>query len=272
MRTMKPSALFSRIVRSALGAFFGALIASSPMGAKADEKPTIILVHGAMADSSSWFGVVGKLQAKGYRVVAAANPLRSLKGDAQYVSELLKSIKTPVVLVGHSYGGSVITNAANGNPNVKALVYVAAFAPDEGESAFDLVGKFPGSVLGAALAPPVPVANGANDLYVDPSKFKEPFAADVPDAQVKLMAATIRPVTDAALKEASGSPAWKSIPSWFVFGSGDRSIPPAAQAFMASRAGSKQTAVISGASHLVMISHPDEVTKVIEESAAFTTQ
>jgi pimeloyl-ACP methyl ester carboxylesterase len=196
--------------------------------------------------------------------------IAGLSSDAQYVSELVRSIKTPVVLVGHSYGGSVITNAANGNSNVKALVYVAAFAPDEGESAFDLVGKFPGSVLGAALAPPVPLAGGANDLYVDPTKFKEPFAADVSDTQVKLMAATIRPVTDAALKEASGNPAWKSIPSWFVFGSGDKSIPQAAHAFMASRARSKKTTIISGASHVVMVSHPAEVAKVIEESAVST--
>jgi pimeloyl-ACP methyl ester carboxylesterase len=234
----------------------------------ATAKPTIVLVHGAMADSSSWNGVISKLLTSGYSVVAAANPLRSLKGDADYAAGLVKTIKGPVVLVGHSYGGAVITNAATGNDNVKALVYVAAFAPDKGESAFDLVGKFPGSLLGAALAAPVTLSGGDHDLYLDQVKFREPFAADLPEFQVRLMAATLRPVTDAALQEPSDSPAWKTIPSWFIYGSADKSIPAETHAFMAKRAGAKNVVIVKGASHVVMISQPAAVAQIIEEAAA----
>jgi pimeloyl-ACP methyl ester carboxylesterase len=177
-------------------------------------------------------------------------------------------IKGPIVLVGHSYGGAVITNAAMGNDNVKALVYVAAFAPDKGESAFDLVGKFPGSLLGAALAAPVTLSEGGHDLYVDQVKFREPFAADLPEFQVRLVAATLRPVTDAALKEPSDSPAWKTISSWFIYGSADKSIPAETHAFMAKRAGAKSAVVVKGASHVVMISQPAAVAQIIEEAAA----
>lgn len=231
-------------------------------------KPTIVLVHGAFADASSWNGVIPLLQAQGYPVVAAANPLRSLQGDAAEVSALVKSIPGPVVLVGHSYGGSVITNAAEGNPNVKALVYVAGFAPETGETALQLSGQFPGSTLAQALAPPVALAGGGNDVYIDQAKFREQFAADVPEAQAKLMAAGQRPVTQAALGEASANAAWKTIPSWFVYGSADKNIPAAAQAFMADRAKSKETVVVDGASHVVMISHPDQVAGVIQNAAA----
>ena len=262
----------SGIFKPAAMALLGAVLVLSPtIGSAADDgskETTIVLVHGAMADSSSWSAVVPKLQAKGFPVIAAANPLRSLKSDAEYVSGLLKSIKGPIVLVGHSYGGYVITNAVAGNTNVKALVYVAAFAPDAGESAFDLVGKFPGSILGGALAPPVALGGGGNDLYVDQAKFKEPFAADVSDTQAKIMAATIRPVTDIALKEPSGSPAWKTVPSWFVYGTADKSIPAAAHVFMAERAGAKKVIAVEGASHVVMISHADVVAEVIEEAAS----
>lgn len=248
-----------------------ALFVSSPNNGSAAEsassETTIVLVHGAMADSSSWSGVVPRLQAKGFHVVAAANPLRSLKSDSEYVSSLLKTIKGPIVLVGHSYGGSVISNAATNIPAVRALVYVAAFAPDQGESAFDIVGKFPGSILSGALAAPVALGGAVNDLYVDQTKFKESFAADVTDAQARVMAATIRPVTDVALKEPSASPAWKSLPSWFVYGTSDQSVPPAAHAFMAKRAGAKKEFVVKGASHVVMISQPDIVAGLIEEAA-----
>lgn len=230
-------------------------------------KPTVVLVHGAMADSTSWDGVIPKLQAHGYTVVAAVNPLRSLKGDADYVSSVLKAIQGPVVLVGHSYGGAVITNAAIGLSNVRALVYVAAVAPDNGESTFDLVGKFPGSELGAALRPPVELIGGAHDLSVQPEKFRGPFAADVPLARVNLMAITQRPVTDVALKEPAGTPAWRSLPSWFIYGDADRSIPPAAHAFMARRAKARAVVVVKGASHVVMISHPGAVARIIEEAA-----
>lgn len=230
-------------------------------------KPTIVLVHGALADSSSWDGVISKLQADGYTVIAAANPLRSLKSDSDYVSGIVKNVKGPVVLVGHSYGGSIITNAATGADNVKALVYVAAYAPEVGESAFDLTGKFPGSILPDALATPIALADGAHDLYIQQNKFRSVFAADVPEKQAELMAATQRPVTDVALKGASEAPAWKTIPSWFVYGSDDKVIPPAAHAFMAQRAGAKETIVVKGAPHVVMVSHPSVVAKLIEKAA-----
>jgi pimeloyl-ACP methyl ester carboxylesterase len=231
------------------------------------DKPTIVLVHGAMADSTSWDGVIPKLQAHGYTVVAAVNPLRSLKSDADSVSSVLNAIQGPVVLVGHSYGGAVITNAAIGHNSVRALVYVAAVAPDTGESTFDLVGKYPGSELGAALRPPVELTDGAHDLSVQPEKFREPFAADLPLARITLMAVTQRPVTDVALKDPSGAPAWKILPSWFIYGDADKSIPPAAHAFMASRAKARQVVVVKGASHVVMISHPGAVARIIEEAA-----
>ncbi|WP_431191898.1 alpha/beta fold hydrolase [Pseudomonas halotolerans] len=230
-------------------------------------KPTVVLVHGAFADSSSWNGVVKILEKDGYPVIAASNSLRSLKGDAQSVADVLASIKTPVVLVGHSYGGPVISEAAYGNANVKALVYVAAIAPEAGESTAELSGRFPGGTLGPTLAPPVALADGGKDLYIQQDKFHDQFAADVSNADAKLMAATQRPVTVAALNEASTEPAWKTIPSWFVYGDADKNIPAQAQAFMAERAHSKQTVVVKGASHAVMVSNPKVVASLIEKAA-----
>jgi pimeloyl-ACP methyl ester carboxylesterase len=229
---------------------------------------TIVLVHGALADASSWDGVISKLEADGFAVIAVADPLRNLMSDSDYVSGIVKNVKGPVVLVGHSYGGSIITNAATGADNVKALVYIAAYAPESGESAFDLTGKFPGSILPGALATPIALADGAHDLYVQQDKLRAVFAADVPLRQAKLMAATQRPVTDVALKGASGAPAWKRIPSWFVYGDADKVIPPAAHAFMAQRAGAKDIVVVKGASHVVMVSHPGVVANLIEMAAA----
>jgi len=170
-------------------------------------RTTIVLVHGAFADSSSWNGVVAILQKDGYRTVAVANPLRSLSGDARLVSDVIASIQRPVVLVGHSYGGQVISNAAKGHDNVKSLVYVAAFAPDAGEAAADLAGKFPGGTLSEALAPPVKLAGGGFDLYIDQAKFRDQFAHDVPVEATALMATGQRPITEAALTEKSGEPA-----------------------------------------------------------------
>jgi len=230
-------------------------------------KPTIILVHGAFADSSSWYGVIPILERDGYPVIATANPLRSVKGDADTVRALLASINTPIVLVGHSYGGMVISNAANGQPNVKALVYVAAFAPDVGENADSLNSKFPGSVLGPALSPPVPLPCGGHDLYVQQEKFHDAFAPDVPADAAKLAAAAQRPITDIALNEPATEPAWKTIPSWFVYGNRDTAIPPRSHAFMAERARPRATSVVDGASHVVMISHPEAVAKVIVDAA-----
>lgn len=230
-------------------------------------KPTVVLVHGAFADASSWNGVARILQKDGYPVVAVANPLRGVASDGAYVSDLLTSLSTPVVLVGHSYGGSVISEAARDHANVKALVYVAAFAPEAGETAAGLSGKFPGSTLGPTLAPPVKLAGGGADLYIQQDKFPAQFAADVPKPEAVLMAATQRPITEAALNEVSGAPAWKAIPSWFVYGDQDRNIPPQSLAFMAERAKSKGTEVVKGASHVVMVSHPESVAKLIERAA-----
>jgi pimeloyl-ACP methyl ester carboxylesterase len=230
-------------------------------------KPTIVLVHGAFADSSSWNGVITDLQKDGYKIVAVANPLRSVKNDAAAVSDVVESISGPVVLVGHSYGGQVITSAAKGHDNVKSLVYVAAFAPDAGEAAADLAGKFPGGTLGQALAPPVKLAAGGIDLYIDQTKFRDQFAHDVPAAAAALMAAGQRPITEAALTEKSGEPAWKTLPSYFVYGDGDKNIPVQALRFMADRARSKTTIVVKGGSHVVMISHPKVVADLIEEAA-----
>jgi pimeloyl-ACP methyl ester carboxylesterase len=230
-------------------------------------KPTVVLVHGAFADASSWNGVVKILEKDGYTVVSAANPLRSVKGDGAAVSALLGSIQTPVVLVGHSYGGNVISEAANDHANVKALVYVSAFAPEAGETVAGLAGKFPGSTLGPTLAVPVPLSDGGKDLYIQQGKFHDQFAADVPAAQAALMAANQRPVTEAALNEQAGTPAWKHIPSWYIYGDKDKNIPPQAMAFMAKRADARDVKVVKGASHVVMVSHPEPVARLIEEAA-----
>jgi len=247
--------------------FAGVLFAAGPVTSAPAATPTIVLVHGAFADSSSWNRVVAILEHDGYSVVAAANPLRSVKSDGDYVRSILATIKAPVVLVGHSYGGMVISNAAVGQSNVKALVYVAAFAPEAGESAGGLNGKFPGSLVGPALAPPVPLSGGGHDLYVQQDKFHDAFAPDVPEDAAKVAAATQRPVTDIAFGEPATTPAWKTISSWFVYGDHDTAIPPQLHAFMAQRAHARATVVVNGASHIVMISHPEEVAKVIEEAA-----
>jgi pimeloyl-ACP methyl ester carboxylesterase len=168
---------------------------------KASGKPTIVLLHGAFADSSGWNEIISTLLTLGYPVVAASNPLRSLTYDANYVASTLASIKGPIVLVGHSYGGMVISGAAAENRRVKALVYICADAPDLGESAFDVAGRFPGSQVGPNLAPPVPLADGANDLYIQQDKFHALFCPDVPEPEARRMAASQRAATDVALYE-----------------------------------------------------------------------
>lgn len=246
----------------------GLAAANAQAQTQATAKPTVVLVHGAFADSSSWNGVVADLTRDGYRVVAAANPLRGVASDAAAVRTVINSIPGPVVLVGHSYGGTVISAAADGAPNVKSLVYVAAFAPEVGESIFDLTGKFPGGTLPPTLDKPVDLPGGAHDLYIQQDKFPAQFAADVPLAQARLMAVAQRPLTDAAGSEKSVATAWKTLPSWWVYGEADRNIPPAAMKWMAQRAQAKKVVAIPGASHVVMISHPDEVAKLIEAAAA----
>jgi pimeloyl-ACP methyl ester carboxylesterase len=225
-------------------------------------QPTIVLVHGAFAESASWNELIRRLQDQGYTAIAAANPLRSVAGDAESVASIFEAVEGPIVLVGHSYGGSVISNAARDNEDVKALVYVAGFAPEEGENAFELSGRFPGSTLGETLWP-VPLSDGSTDLYIRQEEYHQQFAQDVPAEQTALMAATQRPVRDVALNEASGPPAWKSIPSWFVFGELDKNIPAALHRFMAERAGAREIVEIEGASHAVGVSHPEEAADMI---------
>lgn len=231
------------------------------------EKPTVVLVHGAFAGSSSWDDVIVQLEKDGYQVIAAANGLRSVKADAAPISALVASIKGPVVLVGHSYGGPVITAAADGNHNVKAMVFVSAFAPDTGETALGLTGKFPGSTLGDTLMT-VPLPDGGKDFYVASAKFHHQFAADVPAPKAALMAAAQRPVTEAALGEATTVATWKAVPNYAIYGTADQNIPPAAMKFMAERAGSRKTVVVPGASHSIMVSHPTEVSALIELAAS----
>ena len=228
------------------------------------QKPTIVLVHGAFAESASWNGVISRLQARGVTAVAAANPLRGLAGDAAYVRDVIASINGPVILVGHSYGGLVITEAAAQNPAVVGLVYVCAFVPETGDSAFALSASEPGSTLGETLAA-YPLAAGGNEFVIRREAFHHQFAADVPADTAALMAATQRPVTEAALREGlhTETPAWKDIPSWHVFGDSDLNIPVAVHRAGAARAQSRQTWEVSGASHATGVSRPEVVVEAI---------
>jgi len=237
--------------------------------AHAASKPTVVLVHGAWADSGAWDGVVEQLQDRGYPVRVAATPLRSLTGDAAAVGGLLGSIPGPVVLVGHSYGGAVITNAAVGHANVKQLVYVDAFAPDAGETVVALAGAKPGSALAADPATvfdTVPLDGGDADLYVKQSLFPKAFANDLPAKRGRVLAAAQRPVAASALATPSGAPAWKTIPSWYLVGTIDKVIPPAEQRFMAARA--KSHVAELRASHLPMVSQPKAVAAAIMRAAS----
>lgn len=232
-------------------------------------KPTIVLVHGAWADASSWSGVIARLQDDGYTVVAAANPLRSLSGDAAYVRALLETLTGPIVLVGHSYGGAVITNAATGNPNINALVYVNAFAPDAGETPTELAG--PDSALSVPdpttifdFVPATLPPTAATDLYLKRSTVFTSFAPGLSTDDKALVAATQRPATIGALNEPSGTPAWRTIPSWYLLGTRDKIIPPSAQRAMAKRAGSTITEFDAG--HVGLMSEPKTVTRVIERA------
>jgi pimeloyl-ACP methyl ester carboxylesterase len=232
-----------------------------------EQKPTIVLVHGAFAESASWNGVIERLQERSLDAVAVANPLRSLSGDAAYVRDVIAGIGKPVVLVGHSYAGMVITEAAARNDAVRALVYVCAFAPDHGENAFGLSMKFPGSTLGDALIA-YPVATGGNEFAIRQDLYPQQFAADVPAGQAAVMAATQRPATEAALTEGlpTDTPAWKDIPSWFVIGDQDRNIPADLQRFEAERAGARGAREVAGGSHAVAVSNPEAVAETILEA------
>ena len=231
-------------------------------------KPTVVLVHGAFADSSSWTGVVAKLQELGYPVVAVANPLRGVESDAAYVADVVNGVSGPVVLAGHSYGGALISRAATSTPNVRALVYIAAFQPDAGESVFELSGRYPGAKLGPETTN-VLVHDGQPELSIKPEDFAEVFAADVPAATAAIMAVTQRPVAEQALAAPfDGTPAWSKLPSWTLVANQDNAIPAAAQEFMAERASSTVRRI--DASHAVAVSQPEVVAEVIVAAATAT--
>ena len=231
--------------------------------------PTIVLVHGAFAESASWDGVVDRLLADGHDVIAAANPLRGLASDAESISDLVRTIEGPVVLVAHSYGGAVISNVDADAGNITGLVYVNAFAPASGESCFALAAKFPGSMLGETTIRPVPRSNGTTDLFISLDRFHDIFCADAPAPRAARMAVTQRPATQEALVEPSGeNPLWKQVPSSFLIGAEDRIIPPALQHYMADRAEASRTVEIPGASHAAGVTNPDATTHLILEAAA----
>jgi pimeloyl-ACP methyl ester carboxylesterase len=279
---MPASASSRRSVLKSIAAVSGlaaATIVTPQTAAAADRstgktKPTVVLVHGAWADGSSWNGVVERLQCDGYTTDVPANPLRGLSIDAQYISDYLSTLTGPIVLVGHSYGGAVITNAATGNPNIVALVYVDAFAPDQGETVLQLASALPGSALAVDPATvfkfvPYPgAAAGDVDLYVLPNVFPGAFANDLPAKTGALLAASQRAFAFSAGNQPSGVPAWKTIPSWYLVGTADKIIPPAEQRVMAKRAHAHTVEI--NASHLAMISHPGTVVDMIEQAARAT--
>jgi pimeloyl-ACP methyl ester carboxylesterase len=234
-----------------------------------------VLEHGAWADGSSWDGVIGLLQAEGYTVYAPPDPLRGLANDSATLADFLSTIPGPVILVGHSYGGMVITNAATGNPNVKALVYIDAFLPAQGETAFGLTAAQPGSCVGSANAfkvvpyPGAPAGDFDTYLKTGPDLpypgFAQCFANGLPTRQAAILAAAQRPAAFSSGSAPSGIPAWQTIPSWSLIGTADHVIPPAEQLFMSKRASAHITEVDSG--HLSLISHPGAVTRVIIAAA-----
>ncbi|MFF3906470.1 alpha/beta fold hydrolase [Streptomyces sp. NPDC001848] len=231
-------------------------------------RPTIVLIHGAFADASSWKGVIERLLRQGHRVLAPALPLRGLASDAAYIRSVLDSVTGPVVLVGHSYGGAVISHAAAETGQVKALVYIAAFVPDVGESALALTDKFPGSTLAQATSTqyyPLPGGGHGEELVIQQPLFRQQFAAGVPVTTAQAMAAGQRPITLAALKEPATAAAWKKIPSWYLVATEDRNIPPAAERWMAARAGAHTVSV--RAPHAVAVSDPGPVTELIQRAA-----
>jgi pimeloyl-ACP methyl ester carboxylesterase len=229
--------------------------------------PTVVLVHGAFADASSWNGVIERLQAKDVQVTAPANPLRGIAPDSAYIASVFTQIEGPVVAVGHSYGGAVITNAAADAKNVVGLVYVAAFAPEEGEALGAVEASSKDSVLNSALVPrKYPTADGgsATEFYIDPAKAREAFAGDLSDQEAALIAAIQRPISELAFSEPSGPPAWKSKPSWAVVATGDKAAGTDVVRSMAERAGATMTEV--DGSHVIMVSQPQVVTEVILEA------
>jgi pimeloyl-ACP methyl ester carboxylesterase len=233
-------------------------------------KPTIVLVHGAFADASSWNGVIERLQQQeGYTGIAPPNPLRGVAADSAYLASLLNQIDGPVLLTGHSYGGAVITNAATSAPNVVGLVYVAAFAPDEGENLGDVENGSKDSVLNAALVqytyPTGHDGETSVEFAINPARIREAFAADLPAETTALMAATQRPVAAAAFSDASGPPAWRKLPSWAVVATGDKAAGADVVRAHARRAGADIVEVEG--SHVIMISKPEVVSEHILKAA-----
>ena len=240
----------------------------------ADAPLTVVLVHGAFADATGWSGVVERLQAQGVQVTAPVNPLRGITIDSAYIASLLDQIPGPVIAVGHSYGGAVISNAATNAKNVAGLVYVAAFAPDEGETLGGIEQDSKDSVLNTALVPlQYPTGEGSEtavEFAIDPEKFHDAFAADLPEEQTAVMAATQRPAAELAFSEPNGKPAWKTLPSWAVVPSGDKAAGADVLRSMAERAGATTTEVEG--SHVIMISQPQAVTDVILNAVATAPQ
>lgn len=221
---------------------------------------SIVLVHGAWADGTSWQHVIPLLEKDGYNVIAVQNPLTSLADDVATTRRVIEAQKEPVIVVGHSYGGAVITSAASGNANVNALVYVAAFAPYTGESLGGLLNKYPPTPLVSAITP-----DAAGFLYIDRAKFHEAFCADVPEEEARVLAAAQKPFAGAIFEQPTGTPAWQTIPSWYLVAQDDQAINPQLQRFMAKRMDAKTSEV--KASHVAYISQPKAVVDLIEQAA-----
>ena len=253
-------------MRRALLVLAAFLVLAAPAAAKTT-KPTIVLVHGAFADASGWNGVTERLQDKGYTVLAPANPLRGVSADAAYLKNVLSHVSGPIVLVGHSYGGVAITNAATGNPNVKALVYVAAFVPAQGDTVQTLSTPEGGAQLGPDKLDILPDGTPEGlEATIKVSAFRDVFAADLPRKLAAVMAASQRPASLVTLGEPSGAPAWASIPSWAVVPTKDHTIGTGNLRTMAKRAKAKITEV-KGASHVVMVSQPGATADVVLRAA-----
>jgi pimeloyl-ACP methyl ester carboxylesterase len=239
-----------------------ALVDAGSKEAQATAKATIVLVHGAFADGSSWQHVIPILERDGYNVIAVQNALASLAGDVENTKRVIDAQTGPMVVVGHSYGGAVITGAAAGNENVKALVYIAAFAPDPGEPIGDLDDKYP-TALDAAVKP-----DAAGYLYIDRAQFRKVFASDVPIAETNVMMVTQKPLNSAVFGESVDKAAWQTIPSWYIVATEDQALNPDQERYYAKRIGAKTIEIKS--SHVVFISHPNEVVQVIEDAATTT--
>jgi pimeloyl-ACP methyl ester carboxylesterase len=272
---MDPS-ISRRTFVAGIGAAAAATAAGITLGSAADAsprspapKPTIVLVHGGYADSSCWNATIGELQHKGYTTVCGSNPLRGIPTDAPYIGSLLDSISGPVVLVAHSVGGTVITNAAAGKSNVKALVYIAAFAPDVGETQGELITKFPGSEVGpVSVAVPYTKADGTTgtDLYLS-KDGQAAFAADISTSAFRVLQATQRPFDADSFIFPTTAAAWKTIPSWGLVAGQDKAIPPACERWMYNRANARKVVEVPSSSHVVMLSHPEIVANLIADAA-----